>query len=127
MKRTLHQVMQNVHHMMVLSSLILIRRGLCKDLIAPVHVARELDIRRIAEAIGFEARDAGPPKKARYLKPITQQGLRFAYGLGRGARSRRSGSNERADAFEAIFTSGVPGVAPLHRFNRDRVCEEAYQ
>ena len=43
-------------------------------------------VSQIAQAIGFDAMDAGPLKNARYLEPVAEQGIQFAYGLGHGVQ-----------------------------------------
>jgi len=58
---------------------------------AQVFVAGDDDaaktvVSQIAEAIGFEAMDAGALRNARYLEPVAEQGIQFAYGLGHGVQ-----------------------------------------
>jgi len=49
------------------------------------HAAKAV-VSEIAEAIGFDAMDAGPLRNARYLEPVAEQGIQFAYGLGHGVQ-----------------------------------------
>lgn len=55
-------------------------------LVAGDDEAAKAVVLQIAKAIGFDAMDAGPLKNARYLEPIAEQGIQFAYGLGHGVQ-----------------------------------------
>lgn len=55
-------------------------------LVAGDDDAAKATVSRIAEVIGFEAMDAGALSNARYLEPVAEQGIQFAYGLGHGVQ-----------------------------------------